>query len=96
MSKKRKTRQQKIILQLKRKLAAQERKKALLEPNTKLRQEATSSKSLLQSQGVSLAKRRENIVLSYNPMLVKKDILKTLILTSAIIGLQIVLYLKLS
>jgi hypothetical protein len=95
MGKKRKTRQQKIILQLKRKLAAQSASKAFLEPKTAVRQEAISSRSLIQPQKNLAEKKQENITFSYDPKLVKRDIFKTLALSLIILSLNFVLYLKL-
>jgi hypothetical protein len=95
MGKKRKTRQQKIILQLKRKLAAQSAKEILQKAKTPVRQEVISYRSLTQSQTNLPEKKQEIIAFSYDPRLVKKDLLKTLILALVIIGFQLVLYLKL-
>jgi hypothetical protein len=95
MGKKRKTRQQKIILQLKRKLAAQKAKEAFLPSNKEIRQEVISYRSLTQPQKKLSEKKQENITFSYDSGLVKKDLFKTLILTLVIFSLQLVLYLKL-
>lgn len=85
MGKKRKTRQQKIILQLKRQLEARSRpsQEAILIPVKKA-----------PVQKVSLGKS-DNSAFFYAPSLIKKDILKTLALTFFIISLELVLYLKL-
>jgi len=95
MGKKRKTRQQKIILQLKRKLAAQKAKETFLPSNKEIRQEVISYRSLTQPQKNLPEKKQENIAFSCDPKLVKKDLLKTFILALVIIGFQLVLYLKL-
>jgi len=94
MRKKRKTRQQKIILQLKRKLAAQSTKGILLEPKTIARQEVISYRSLSNPQEKLPIKKQDNIVFSYDPKLVQKDLFKTLALSLLIFGFQLVLYLK--
>ncbi len=95
MGKKRKTRQEKIILQLKRKLAAQNLKAASLSTKFQSRQEAISYRSSSQVEAESSSKKLNNTIFSYDPRLVKKDLLKTVILALAIISLQFVLYLKL-
>jgi len=95
MGKKRKTRQQKIILQLKRKLAAQSTNKDFLGPKTIVRQEAISYRTLTPGRQNLSEKKQEDIAFSYEPKLVKKDLLKTIILALVIIGFQFVLYLKL-
>jgi len=94
MSKKRKTRQQKIILQLKRKIAAQSTNKVFLEPKTAVRQEVISYRSLNQPQKNLSEKKQENMVFSYDPRLVKKDLFKASIFALFIFSLQVVLYLK--
>jgi len=95
MGKKRKTRQEKIILQLKRKLVTQKTKEPLLEQKKEIRQEAISYGSLSRTQEISPVKKHDNITFLYDPKLVRRDILKTLILSLLIISLQFVLYLKL-
>jgi len=95
MGKKRKTREQKIILQLKRKLAAQSATGVLSETRTAVRQEAISYRSSGQVEAELSSKKPNNTIFSYDPRLVKKDLLKTVILSLAIISLQLVLYLKL-
>jgi len=95
MGKKRKTRQQKIILQLKRKLAAQQQEKNFLETEKQIRQGAVSYRPIVQTKDRLSIKKQDNLTLSYDPKLVRKDIFKTLILSLIIASLQIVLYLKL-
>ncbi|MGB9706590.1 MAG: hypothetical protein ACPLXP_00740 [Microgenomates group bacterium] len=95
MGKKRKTRQEKIILQLKRKLAAQKAKEALVSPKLQLRQEAISYRPNKGPEAKLSSEKPNNAIFSYDPKLVKKDILKTIILSLVIIGLQVVLYLRL-
>jgi len=95
MGKKRKTRQEKIILQLKRKLALQKAKEVPLSTKLQFRQEAISYKPNNQANTESTSKKTDRTVFSYDLMLVKKDILKTIILFLAIVSFQLVLYLKL-
>jgi len=95
MGKKRKTRQEKIILQLKRKIAAQKTKEAFLESKPEIRQEANSYRYLSRVQENLSTKKQDNIAFSYGPKLVKRDIFKTLVLSLIIIGFQLVIYLKL-
>lgn len=95
MAKKRKTRQQKIILQLKRKLVAQSTKNTPLDSKKEIRQEAISYRSLTLFQKNLHAKKQENIIFSYDPKIIKKNLFKTLFLCLFIFGLQLVLYLKL-
>lgn len=85
MAKKRKTRQEKIILQLKRQL------------DTKIapRQEAILKPAEAKIQPEYNFKKPDHSTLFYNDRLVKKDLFKTLILTLAIVSLEFVLYLKL-
>lgn len=95
MGKKRKTRQEKIILKLKRQLAQQKTKTTL--PSTKFqpRQEAISYRPSSRAEAELSLEKPNNAIFSYDPKLVKKDILKTIILTLAIFSLELVLYLKL-
>jgi len=95
MGKKRKTRQEKIILQLKRKLAAQGLKDASLSTKFLTRQEAISYRTSGQVEAELGSKKPSNTIFSYDPRLVKKDLLRAVILSLAIISLQFVLYLKL-
>lgn len=95
MGKKRKTRQEKIILKLKRQLTQQETKTTL--PSTKFepRQEAISYRSNGPAEADLSSEKPDKPIFSYDPKLVKKDILKTIILILAIFSLELVLYLKL-
>lgn len=85
MAKKRKTKQEKIILHLKRQL------------DTKIapRQEAILKPVEAKISPASNLKRSDSSILFYNNRLIKKDLLKTLILTLIIISLEFVLYWKL-
>lgn len=95
MAKKRKTRQQKIIAQLRRQLAQQQLKKETLNLKISSRQEAISYRPNSQPPHNSHLEKANNPVFSYDPNLIKKDILKTIFLSLGIIGLQFMLYLKL-
>ncbi len=96
MSKKRKTRQEKIILQLKRQLGQQKTSPAsVLEPKFKLSQEAISKQPQSQPLEAKEEKRTDSSAFSDNLKLNKRDLLKTLILSLLIISFEVVLYLKL-
>jgi len=96
MSKKRKTRKEKIILQLKRQLGQQKTPPAsVLEPKFKLSQEAIPNQSQIKPMEAKEEKKVDSSVFSDNLKLNKKDLLKTLILTLLIISFEVVLYLKL-
>lgn len=96
MSKKRKTRQEKIILQLKRQLGQQKTPPAsVLEPKFKLSQEAISKQPQIQTLEAKQEKRVDSSAFSGDLRLNKRDLLKTLILTIFIISFEVVLYLKL-
>lgn len=95
MAKKRKTRQQKIILQLKRELAKQETKTVTDTRQIKPRQGAISVGSKSKPSNLVKKERADISIYSYSPKLIKKDLFKTLILALAILSLQTVLYLRL-
>jgi len=85
MPKKRKTRQEKIILQLKRKLARK------IESS----QEANLTEAKFEPHQKPIPEKAAISVFSYNPNLIKKDLIKTSILALLIIGFELVLYLNL-
>jgi hypothetical protein len=87
MSKKRKTREQKIILQLKRQLAQGTK--------TESSQEAISLTAKKEEPVKLSVKKPGNLSFSFNSKLIKKDVFKTLILSLTIISLEVVLYLRL-
>lgn len=95
MPKKRKTRQEKIILKLKRQLAQQKTETTF--PGTELqpRQEAIYYRPKRNANPESALEKLDKPIFSYDLNLVKKDILKTIILTLAIFSFELVLYLKL-
>jgi len=95
MAKKRKTRQEKIILQLKRELARQKAKPASPSTKIKARQEAISPEPKIKPQKQLKEKKSDISILSYDPRLIRKDLVKTLILTLIAISLELVLYFKL-
>lgn len=86
MAKRHKTRQQKIILQLKRQLA---------DKQIKPRQEAISYRIEPEAKKIVRSEKTDKLSLSLDPRLIKKDLLKTLALTLGIVSLEAVLYLKL-
>ena len=96
MSKKRKTRHEKIILQLKRQINQQKPSSNLaLKLKPEISQEAISKQPQTKPQEPKKEKRVDSSAFSDNLKLTKKDLLKTLILSALIISLEIVLYLKL-
>ncbi len=95
MAKKRKTRQEKIILQLKRKLAENQPETASISSLPRSRQEAISAEPKTKAPRLTKEKRSNVSIFSYNPSLVRKDLLKTLILALVALSLEFMLYLKL-
>ena len=95
MGRKRKTRQEKIILQLKRQLANQNSQTASPSSKSKPSQEAILVKPKIETPAKKINRKAVVSSLSEHPSLIKKDILKTLALTLIIVSLEIVLYLKL-
>ena len=95
MAKKRKTRQQKIITQLKRQLAQERARQPLSGTKTKPRQEAISIQAQTKPPKLTKVKKAYESVFSYNPKLIRRDLLKTALLTLLILSLEFVLYLKL-
>ncbi len=95
MSKKRRTRKEKIILQLKRQLSQQQSNLITKETNLKISQEEVFIKPKIQSQEIKIVKINEISNLSDNLKFIKKDLFKTIILTFLIISFEFVLYLKL-
>lgn len=95
MGKKRKTRQEKIILQLKRQLSQQKPVSSSLGTKSPPSQEAILKEPQTQPQNEAKLKNTDIPILSYNLRLIKKDLLKSLILTMIIVSLEIVLYLRL-
>jgi len=96
MAKKRKTRQEKIILQLKRQLNRQQ----IVQPvkSYTIPQKTISIPTIKKSQTPKkepTIKNQESSIFSFNPQLIKKDLLKTLVLTLIIVSFEFVLYLKL-
>ena len=87
MSKRRKTRREKIILQLKRQVFEGTK----FQPS----QEAKFPQAEIEIEPKPAIKKPDVAIFSYDPKLIKTDIFKTLILTAIIISLEIVLYLKL-
>lgn len=95
MAKKRKTKQEKIILQLKRELA----QKASVSPSTSIkskpRQEAISKTLKIEPKQARTREKTDVSVLSFDPKLIRHDLIKTLILSFIIISLEFMLYLAL-
>ena len=95
MGKKRKTKQQKIILQLKRQLSQQPRISVLKNTESQVSQEEVLIRPEAQFQEPKTSKISDVSNYFLNLKLIRKDLLKTLVLTLAIISFEIVLYLKL-
>lgn len=95
MPKKRKTRQQKIILQLKRELAKERKKIVPSNKKKEARQGAVSFRSQVQTKNKSQKEKTDVSIFSYDPRLIKKDLLKTALLAAIALSLEFVLYLKL-
>lgn len=95
MGKKRKTRKEKIILQLKRELARQKAKTVSPSTEIEARQEAISTEPKIKPQRQSKREKPDISIFSYDPKLIRKDLVKTFILTAIAISLEFVLYLKL-
>ena len=93
--KKRKTRQEKIILQLKRELARQEPQSSSASIEPEPRQGSKSPKLKPKAKKIIQEKKSNDSIFSYDPRLIRKDLLKTLILTLIAFSLQFVLYLRL-
>ncbi len=89
MAKKRKTKKQKISTKAKRKIAVSNK---LFEPS----QEAISISETLSKTPKKVSKENgDNKASSSEYKLIKKDLLRSLLITAGIISLEIVLYLKL-
>lgn len=95
MAKKRKTRQEKIILQLKREVARQKNKPGLTNTHLKVRQGAKFKPVPTQTPKAKFKKKIDDSVFSYEPKLIRQDLFKTLILTLIVLSLEAMLYLKL-
>jgi len=95
MAKKRKTRQEKIILQLKRELAKKTKISAPISIKSEPSQEAILKQAKIEVKDTIPEKEADISVFSFDPKLIRRDLLKTLILTLIVISLEFVLYLAL-
>lgn len=95
MGKKRKTKQQKIILQLKRQLGQHQPISSPISTELPISQEEVFSQPQIQAQEPKVPKISDVSAYSGHLKLIKKDLLKTLALTLAIFSFEVVLYLKL-
>ncbi|OGV88606.1 hypothetical protein A2Z41_01995 [Microgenomates group bacterium RBG_19FT_COMBO_39_10] len=95
MAKKRKTRQEKIILQLKRELAKKSQVPASKNTEPEPSQEAISQPKKIKVEKKLSLKKTDISILSSEPSLIRHDLVKTLILSLAVISLEFVLYLAL-
>lgn len=95
MAKKRKTRQEKIILQLKRELAQKTQIPTSTSTKTKPSQEAISKPEKIEPKQARKEKKADISILSYDPKLIRRDLIKTFILSLVIISFELMLYLAL-
>ncbi|MFC1727629.1 hypothetical protein ACFL0Y_03850 [Patescibacteria group bacterium] len=93
--KKRKTRQEKIIAQLKRELTLKSENASPGTMKSKPRQEPISSEPKSQVSPIASKEKVDDSILSFDPRLIKKDLLKTIILSLIALSLEFMLYLKL-
>lgn len=95
MGKKRKTRQEKIIAELRRELARQSREPSLESAHQLTRQGAKISEAKITLTEPKKEKKDGLQPLLFTNTFLKKDLAKTLLLTVLILSLEFVLYLKL-
>ena len=95
MAKKRKTRQEKIILQLKRELAKKSQVSASISTKSKPSQGAISKSPKIEAKQAHAKKKTDISVFSFDPKLIRHDLIKTLILSLVVISLELMLYLAL-
>jgi len=95
MAKNRKTRKEKIILQLKRQLQSQQAKTPVESKKNRPSQEAILNQPQLEPIQVQKQKNVDDTAFLGDLKLIKKDLLKTLILAFIIISFEMVLYLYL-
>lgn len=95
MAKKRKTRQEKIILQLKRELAKKTQAPASISTKSKPSQEAISKPPKIEAKQVPTKEKTDISVLSFDPKLIRHDLIRTLLLSLVVISLELMLYLAL-
>lgn len=95
MAKKRKTRQDKIISKLKRELNQKQAFREPFEPENTSRQEAISSRpakaKIIKVSNV----KNDNSVFSYDTAYIRRDLIRSLLLATAVIGAEIMLYFRL-
>lgn len=95
MAKKRKTKQEKIILQLKRELAKKSQVPASISTKFKPSQEAISQPLKTKTRQARFQEKTDISVLSFDPKLIRHDLIKTLILSLVVISFELMLYLAL-
>ena len=95
MSKKRKTRQKKIILQLKRKLSQEQLISPQINTTFKTSQEEVFFKPEPKIKKEKIEKIADVTANFGDLKLIKKDLIKTLLITLFIVSLEVVLYLNL-
>ena len=92
---KKKTRQEKIILQLKRELAKKSQIPVSISTKSKPSQEAISKPKKIEPKQARITKKADISTLSFDPKLIRRDLIKTLILSLVVISLELMLYLAL-
>lgn len=95
MPKRKKTRQEKIILQLKKELLRKERISTFSSIKSKPRQEAISQQPQIESELKSTVKKTDKSIFSYDPNPIRQDLFKTFLLSLIILSFEFVLYWKL-
>jgi hypothetical protein len=95
MAKKRKTRREKIITQLRRELKRQKQKTLVSSTKSKVSQGAIPKKPKIEPSKPKQPKKADNSIFFYDPRLVRKDLAKTLTLATVAISLEVMLYLYL-
>lgn len=95
MAKKHKTRQEKIILQLKRELAKKSQIPAQISTKFKPRQEAILKEIKIEVEQIPLKEKIDLSAFSFDPKLIRRDLFKTLGLSLIVVSFEFVLYLAL-
>jgi hypothetical protein len=95
MAKKRRTRQEKIFQQLKKNVHLKQSNDVEKRYEFTPSQDAVSSFERKAEIKSAATKKADMSVFSYDPRTVKKDLLKTFLLTVLIVAIQVMLYLKL-
>lgn len=95
MAKKRKTRQEKIILQLKRELAKKTQVPASISTKSQPRQEAILEQPKVEAKKEHKREKADISIFSFDPKLIRHDLMKTFTFSLVVISLEFMLYLAL-